>query len=67
MDGWNVHDLFLILFLDGNSPNWAVSSCQNAITHVKPYKIMVRVMFSGVCCLLPIECVLIKLSIDQEA
>ena len=27
-----VHDLFLISFSDGNSPNRAVSSCQNTIT-----------------------------------
>ena len=32
-----VHDQFLISSSDGNSPNRAVSSCQNAITYEKPY------------------------------
>ena len=40
-----VHDLFLISFSDGNSPNRAVSSCQNAITLEKPYKIAPKVRF----------------------
>ena len=44
-----VHDLFLISFSDGNSPNRAVSSSgQNAITLEKPYKIILRVKFFGV-------------------
>ena len=62
-----VHDLFLISFSDGNSPNWAVSSCQNAIAFKKPYKITLKINFSGVCCLWLIESVFIKLSIGQEA
>ena len=33
-----VHDLFLISFSDGNSLNWAISSCHNAIMCTKPYK-----------------------------
>ena len=44
----HVHDLFLISFSDGNSPNRAVSSCQNTITLEKPYKITLRVKFFGV-------------------
>ena len=43
-----VHDLFLILFSDGNSPNRAVPSCQNATAPEKPYKITLRVKFFGV-------------------
>ena len=62
-----VHDLFLISFLDGNSPNWVVSSCQNTIMHVKPYMIALRARFSGVRCLLLIKFVLIIHSIGQEA
>ena len=62
-----VHDLFLISFSDENSPNRAVSSCQNAITLEKPYKIMLKVKFFGVRCLWLIESVFIKLSIGQEA
>ena len=54
-----VHDLFLISFLDGNSPN--------AIMHEKPYKIALKVRFFGVHCLWVIESVFIKLSIGQEA
>ena len=61
-----VHDLFLISFSDGNSPNRAVS-CQNAIPHENPYKITLKVKFFGVRCLWLIESVFIKLSIDQEA
>ena len=41
----HVHDLFLNLFSDGNSPNRAVSSYPNAITCEKPYKIMLKVRF----------------------
>ena len=63
----HVHDLFLISFSDGNSPNQAVSSCQNAIMDTKPYNIILRVRFSGVYCLLLIESVLIKPIIGQEA
>ena len=62
-----VHDLFLILFPDGNGPNWAVSSCQIAITLEKPYNITLKVKFFDVRCLWLIESVFIKLSIDQEA
>ena len=62
-----VHDLFLILFSDVNSPNWAVSPCQNAITLEKPYKITLKVRFFGVRCLWLIESVFIKLSIGQKA
>ena len=62
-----IHDLFLISFSDGNSPNRAVSSCQNAITPEKPYKIALRVKFFGVRYLWLIESVFIKLSIGQEA
>ena len=62
-----VHDLFLILFLDGNSPNWAISSCQIVITLEKPYKITLKVRLFDVRCLWLIESVFIKLSIDQEA
>ena len=62
-----VHDLFLISFSDGNSPNQAVSCCQNAITLKKPYKIAFRVKFFSVRCLWLIESVFIKLSIGQEA
>ena len=62
-----VHDLFLISFLDGNSPNQAVSSCQNAITLEKPYKIALKVRLFDERCLWQIESVFIKLSIDQEA
>ena len=62
-----VHDLFMISFLDGNSPNRVVSSCQNAIMHVKPYMIALRVRFSGVRCLLLIKFVLLIHSIGQEA
>ena len=55
-----VHDLFLISFLDGNSPNRAVSPCQNIIMHhEKLYKIAFRVRFSGVRCLLLIESIFI--------
>ena len=46
-----VHDLFLISFSDGNSPNQDVSSCQNAITLEKPNKIVVKVKVFGVHCL----------------
>ena len=62
-----VHDLFFISFSDGNSPNRAVSSCQNVITLEKPYKIALRVKFFGVHYLWLIESVFIKLSIGQEA
>ena len=62
-----VHDLFLISFSDGNSPNWAISSFQTAITFEKPYKITLRVKFFGVRYLWLIESVFIKLSIGQEA
>ena len=62
-----VHDLFLISFSDGNSPNRAVSSCQNAIALEKPYKTVLKVKFFGVHCLWLIESVFIKLSIGQEA
>ena len=62
-----VHDLFLISFSDGNSPNRAVSSFQNAIMLEKPYKITLNVRFFDVRCLWLIESVFIKLSIDQEA
>ena len=55
-----VHDLFLISFSDGNSPN-------RAITLEKPYKIALEVKFFGVHCLWLIESVFIKLSIGQEA
>ena len=62
-----VHDLFLILFSAGNSPNWDVSSSQNTITLEKPYKITLEVWFFGVRCLWLKESVFIKLSIGQEA
>ena len=62
-----VHDLFWISFLDGNSPNRAVSPCQNAITLEKAYKITLKVTFFSVRCLWLIESVFIKLSIGQEA
>ena len=62
-----VHDLFLVSFSDGNSPNRAVSSCQNAITSKKPYQITLNIRFFDVRCLWLIESVFIKLSIDQEA
>ena len=62
-----IHDLFLISFSDGNSPNRAVSSCQSAITLEKPYKIALKVRFFDVRYLWLIESVFIKLSIDQEA
>ena len=42
-----------------NSPNRAVSSCQNVIAYKKPYKIAFIVRVSGVYCLLLIEPVLI--------
>ena len=58
---------FLISFSDGNSSNPAVSSCQNAITFEKPYKIALKVKFFGVHYLWLIESVFIKLSIGQEA
>ena len=63
----HVHDLFFISFSDRNSPNWAVSSCQNAITLEKSYKITLRVKTFGVHYLWLIESVFIKLSIGQEA
>ena len=53
----HVNDLFLISFLDGDSP---VTSL-NAITSAKSYKIALRVRFSGVHYLLLIKSVLIKL------
>ena len=59
------HDLFFISFLDENSPNRAVSSCQNAITLEKPYKIALIVRFFGVRCLWLIESVFIELSIGN--
>ena len=62
-----VHDLFLISFSNGNSPNQAVSSCQNVITLEKPYKIALKVRFFGVRCLWLIESVFTKLSIGQKA
>ena len=58
-----VHDLFLIWFSGGNSPNRAVSSCENAITHEKPYKVVLGVGFSGVHCLLLMESVLLLNSV----
>ena len=63
----HVHDLFLISFSDGNSLNRAISSCQNAITLEKPYKITLKVKFFGVRYLWLIQSVFIKLSIGQEA
>ena len=63
----SVHDQFIVLFSDGNIPNRAISSCQNAITLEKPYKITLKVKFFDVCCLWLIESVFIKLSIGQEA
>ena len=63
----HVYDLFLISFSDGNSPNWAISSCRNAIPLEKPYKITLKVSFFGMCCLWLMESVFIKLSISQEA
>ena len=41
----HVHDLFLISFSDGNSPNQAIFSCQNSIMLEKPYKIAFKVTF----------------------
>ena len=43
----HVHGLFLISFLNGNSPNQAISSCQNAIMYENPYKITLKVRFFG--------------------
>ena len=62
-----VYDLFLIPFWNGNSPNRAVSSCQNASMLEKLYKIAFRVKFFSVHYLWLIESVFIKLSIGQEA
>ena len=59
-----VHDLFLISFSNGNSPNRAISPCKIAITSEKPYKIAFKVKFFVVRCLWLIESVFI---IGQEA